>query len=348
MIPQDPVERFLDLGTGSGVAALAATRFAKSVVATDITERSAHFARFNALLNGQDIEVQVGDMYQPVRGRQFDCIATHPPYVPSFKRTAIFRDAGSSGEEILKAAILGLPEYLRPGGVFLSVSLGMDTAEQNFEVRAREWLGDGSGEFDVLFGLGDYRTSEDFAHDLARSAIEPTGSDVQKWRGLFSELHTQRMVYGALMIRRRLKPGTAAPWTERRKIDEKTDAVAYLRFFRWRERLATLSGRQEIIHSVPRLCPDLKVIVSHKVQDQTLVPFLIRFRNGGQPFPTESEVDNLIVTTAGRVDGKTKVADLFQDLKKASLLPESLSEEDFIDLVAGLIERGFLEIENGI
>src|SRR5262245_48970092 len=73
VIAQSPTASALDLGTGSGIAALVLARTVERVVATDITARAAHFASFNRLLNGAlNVEVRRGDLYEPVAGRTFD------------------------------------------------------------------------------------------------------------------------------------------------------------------------------------------------------------------------------------------------------------------------------------
>src|SRR5699024_5228937 len=46
-----PATRVLDLGTGCGIQALRAARYADHVVATDISERALAFTRMNAILN---------------------------------------------------------------------------------------------------------------------------------------------------------------------------------------------------------------------------------------------------------------------------------------------------------
>ena len=71
----------LDLGTGSGILSLDASRFSDLVVATDLNERAVAFARFNARLNGiENIEVIAGDCFAPVAGRRFDLILSNPPF----------------------------------------------------------------------------------------------------------------------------------------------------------------------------------------------------------------------------------------------------------------------------
>lgn len=71
----------LDLGTGSGILSLGASRFSEAVVATDLNKRAVACAQFNAALNGvENIEVLDGDCFAPVLGRKFDLILSNPPF----------------------------------------------------------------------------------------------------------------------------------------------------------------------------------------------------------------------------------------------------------------------------
>ncbi|MEO8284887.1 MAG: methyltransferase [Chloroflexota bacterium] len=73
----------LDVGTGSGVAAIAAALSGASrVVAVDINPAAAESARLNASryeLLGK-IDVRLGDMFEPVRGETFAMVICNPPY----------------------------------------------------------------------------------------------------------------------------------------------------------------------------------------------------------------------------------------------------------------------------
>jgi Methylase of polypeptide chain release factors len=86
------VETALDMGTGSGVQALLASRHAGRVVATDINPRALNLTAFNALLNGVgNIECRQGSFYEAVDGETFDFISTNPPFVisPDTRGTSI-------------------------------------------------------------------------------------------------------------------------------------------------------------------------------------------------------------------------------------------------------------------
>src|SRR5688572_18246060 len=70
----------LDLGTGSGIGAVFAARKGASVVAVDINPEAVRCARINALLNHVDerIDVRLGDLFEPVRGEEFDLVLFNP------------------------------------------------------------------------------------------------------------------------------------------------------------------------------------------------------------------------------------------------------------------------------
>ena len=117
-----PVESALDLGTGCGIQALHASRHARRVVATDISERALELAAFNAQLNGIDtIEFRLGSLFEPVAGERFDHIVSNPPFVitprvegvPSYE----YRDGGLVGDALVQRVIDEAADHLNPGGV---------------------------------------------------------------------------------------------------------------------------------------------------------------------------------------------------------------------------------------
>lgn len=119
----EPGQRVLDLGTGCGIHAIIAARAGADVVATDISQRALDYARFNAELNGVQIDLRRGSLLEPVAGETFDVIVSNPPFVitPSSVRDGLgtmeYRDGGADGDS-LAAQILGAAqEHLTPGGM---------------------------------------------------------------------------------------------------------------------------------------------------------------------------------------------------------------------------------------
>ena len=145
----EPVRSALDLGTGCGVLALHASRFADRVVATDISTRAIGFARFTAALSGVDrIEFRVGDLFEPVAGERFDRVISNPPFVITPRVAGVpeydYRDGGLVGDALVEAVVAGVGEVLEPGGI--AQLLG------NWEDRSRDEA-DEADEADVTDGL---------------------------------------------------------------------------------------------------------------------------------------------------------------------------------------------------
>ena len=112
-----PVAAALDVGTGTGVQALLASRHADRVVGTDPNPRALRFARFNALLNDVDsVEFREGSLFEPVGDERFDLIVSNPPFVVSPDSEYLYRDSGGPGDEISRDVVRGAAEHLAPGG----------------------------------------------------------------------------------------------------------------------------------------------------------------------------------------------------------------------------------------
>ena len=126
-----PGARVLDLGTGSGVGAIFAARWADSVVATDINPAAVRCARINALLSGleQHIEVRQGDMFGPVRADTFDVVLFNPPYYRGTPRNAL--DRAWRGIDVVERFAAELRDHLVSGGHALVV-LSTDGEEEAF------------------------------------------------------------------------------------------------------------------------------------------------------------------------------------------------------------------------
>ena len=151
VMPDSPVDRALDLGCGAAPVGLLLARAARHVVATDINPRAALFARLNAAINGvENLEVRVGDLYEPVRGERFDRVAAHPPFVarPAGARESTFVHGGTRGDELPLRVLAGASEHLAPGG--RAVVLGDWPVVDGDTVDARVRVAVGPGASDVL------------------------------------------------------------------------------------------------------------------------------------------------------------------------------------------------------
>ncbi len=113
--------RVLDLGTGSGVLAVCAARYAAEVVAVDINPAAVRCARINALLNGVEDRLTVceGDLFAPLGGRRFDLVLFNPPYFRGPPRSPL--DRAFRATDVIERFAAGLAAALAPGGKALLV-----------------------------------------------------------------------------------------------------------------------------------------------------------------------------------------------------------------------------------
>ncbi|MBZ5587485.1 MAG: methyltransferase [Acidobacteriia bacterium] len=111
-----PGSSVLDLGTGSGVAAVAAARLGARVVAVDLNPHAVRCTRINALLNHVEgrVDARVGNLFAPVAGQRFDLVLFNPPYFRGTPRDLL--DAAWRSEDVAERFAVGLAEHLAPGG----------------------------------------------------------------------------------------------------------------------------------------------------------------------------------------------------------------------------------------
>jgi HemK-related putative methylase len=115
-----PGARVLDLGTGSGIGAVAAARKSHTVTATDINPHAVRCARINVLLNGLEgrVEVRQADLFDGLADR-FDVVLFNPPYYRGTPRDAL--DQAWRSPDVLERFACQLPGVLNPGGYALVV-----------------------------------------------------------------------------------------------------------------------------------------------------------------------------------------------------------------------------------
>jgi release factor glutamine methyltransferase len=145
-----------DVGTGTGAVALAIKRYRPDaqVWATDVSEAAVALARANAGRLGLDVDVQQGDLLDPLRpdlvGR-IDLLVSNPPYVteeeyedlpPEVKAEPL--EALVGGTNVHRRLVQEASRWLAPGG-WLVVEIG---AVQGPEVAAL--AGEGLIDVEVL------------------------------------------------------------------------------------------------------------------------------------------------------------------------------------------------------
>lgn len=341
LLPKTNAEDALDLGSGTGIGALVLSRTNRIAVATDITARAAQFAAFNRVLNNREnVEVLRGDLYEPVSGRTFDRIVTHPPYVPSIGMVTVWRDGGATGESLVTKIIEGLPTYLRPGGIFCCVTQGLDTEEGRFEQRARGWLKESASEFDVVFASEHDRTPQRVL-DLLAGKGTLGDSGLRELQAEFERAKILNVPYGALFMRRAGSKAGHSPWTARKRLSDETDGLDVEATFAKHDEMSDLGFNDNLVNVSPQLAPRLELKVTYVVDDGSLAPARYLFETD-KPFSLRVEFDDWMVPLVTRFNGTLTVAEVYEEARSKEAIPEEFRLEDLTALVSRAVEGGLL------
>jgi SAM-dependent methyltransferase len=343
-LPRRPCKAFLELCSGTGVAAIfAAKNFARESWAVDIGPRCTEYAEFNRRLNATlNVTALTGDMYQPVRGLRFDFIAAHPPYVPSLAQAAQYADGGPDGEQLTRRVIAGLPEFLAPGGVCYCMTLGTHRKDAPFEERVRRWLGEAHDEFDVAFFQRRRIPLTEFAFDDAVKHRSGKAR-VEAWTKLFEQQQVEEMVLGLVVVERRTAPGKA--FTARRYVGDFTTREE----IEWQlvlERRAAGDGfPAELRAARMSAARDLNLLMQYRLEAGSLVPRDLRLEIEF-PFLARSVVPPWVAAMLSFCDGSITPARLLQVCREKGLLQVEVPEAEFLLFLKKLVLDGFLEMDS--
>jgi methylase of polypeptide subunit release factors len=342
-MPDSPCGDFLDLCSGTGVAALsAAKRFARRAWACDIAERSTLFAEFNARLNGlENVTTVTGDLYEPVSGMQFDRIAAHPPYVPVLRPKYIYHDGGEDGESISRRIVAFLPRYLKPGGLLYMVTSATDRLDAPLEKRIREWLGEQQSEFDIAVVPRTLYRPEEFSMNASVNSSTPR-EDLKRFRGIFERDRVEQLVNGTIIVQRR---SDARPvFTVRRQASRRTTLDAIQEMLAWETTAVSPDAANRILESRARCNPETELHVSHKMTEEGWSVAQYRLQTS-YPFAMDATTDAWAPFLVGVCDGSRTLREHFEDLKSQGALPATAVADEFARAVAVLVSGGFILLE---
>ena len=110
--------KVLDIGTGSGILAIAAKNKCKEIMAVDINPEAV------ALVQKKGIKAIESDLFSEVEGK-FDTIIFNPPYLPEDDRedeeSKKITTGGKNGNELIERFLKQAKNYLQKEGIILIV-----------------------------------------------------------------------------------------------------------------------------------------------------------------------------------------------------------------------------------
>ena len=344
-LPSTPCDRLLDLGSGTGVAALYAARhYASHAWAVDLTERSTRVCEFNARLNGIDNNTALqGDLYNPVADLTFDRIVAHPPYMPTENNQLIFRDGGEDGEFLTRKIIAGLPRHLAPGGRLHCRTLATDRKELPVQRRFRATLGEQHDEFDVAVVTNmSIPPARYYFRMITSGGLTPAGLSQQI--ASFESIGVESVLITFITIERHTENVPAI--TARRHLEQgrvpDPEAVDWL--LRWERALVRDQQLNDQLRaSMPTVSPRAKIQLDHQMIDGRL-----RARgctvSAGRPFNFILESSPGLVLVIGACTGTRTVDQLHAEMKTVGAIPPETPIDEFLQFVRTLIGGGILEV----
>ncbi|KZX17450.1 HemK2/MTQ2 family protein methyltransferase [Methanobrevibacter filiformis] len=116
-------DKVLEIGTGSGLIAMHASKIVKTVIATDISYDALCLADKNFKANNiQNITLKFGNLFEPVKNEKFDVILFNTPYLPTSSDEVLEDnlnyafDGGVDGRKIIDPFLNQVKNHLNHGG----------------------------------------------------------------------------------------------------------------------------------------------------------------------------------------------------------------------------------------
>jgi hypothetical protein len=332
-----PVGAALDVGTGCGVQALELSAHARSVTATDLTERALQFAATTAALNGLSWELLAGDLIAPVAGRRFDLVVSNPPFVvgPGASRYA-YRDSGRAGDALCAELATAAPAVLTDGGVLQYLANWLHVTGEDWHERVAAWVPPGCDAWIVQREVSD---PVEYVNLWLRDASEPNdAARAEAWLDWFDANAIEAVGFGLVTIRH---SGHADPVVRVEDLRQGVAAAFGDQIGAWFDRQDWLSAHPDLLdHSFVRA--EKLTLTQEALHDG--VDWAVQRQVLTQPegLRWAEAVDPVALALVSGADGTVAMRDQLAVLASAFDTAEPVLAAMARPVVAHLVERGFL------
>ena len=147
----------LEIGTGSGIVAMYASRLTDKITVTDINFDACQLAEKNFKDNCiENIEILFGNLFEPVKNRKFDVILFNTPYLPTEDDEVIDDtinyafDGGLNGRKVIDMFLNEVGNHLNDGGIVQMIQSSLSGNQETLD------------RFDELGFIAEIKASEHF------------------------------------------------------------------------------------------------------------------------------------------------------------------------------------------
>ena len=130
----------LEIGTGSGIVAMYASRLTDNITVTDINFDACELARKNFEDNGiENIEILFGNLFEPVKNRKFDVMLFNTPYLPTEEDEVLDDtinyafDGGLNGRKVIDLFLNEVGNHLNDNGIVQIIQSSLSGNEETLE-----------------------------------------------------------------------------------------------------------------------------------------------------------------------------------------------------------------------
>ncbi|SNR54173.1 Methyltransferase small domain-containing protein [Haloechinothrix alba] len=339
---RSPVGSLCDIGTGSGVQALHASRHARSITATDVSPRALALAEGTFLLNQVDVELLRGAWFSPVARRRFDRIVCNPPFVVGPARVDYtYRDSGLAGDEASALVVRQLPSFLAEGGTGHVLGAWLHTAEHDWEERVRGWLPPGTDAWFVQRDVADpplYVGT--WIRDAGIDPASPEGRRIARdWLDWFASAGVEGIGFGFVTLRRIDEADRPTVVCEdlRHAYDDPLGAEAQ----DWLRRVDWLRTQPDLCAATYTVPPTVVLEQINTQGESGWEPRIRRLHRTDGP-GWQHELDELASALLAGCQGHLPLADLLDLLAAAHGEPTDALVETALPIVRELVLHGML------
>jgi methylase of polypeptide subunit release factors len=340
---RSPVETALDVGTGSGVQAILASRHSGRVIASDVNERALRFGAFNAALNSVgNVEWRAGSFFEPAAGERFGLVTSNPPYVISPETAFLFRDGGLEGDGVSRLVVGAAPAHIEEGGFATVLVSWTHGPAEDWSGPLRDWVAENGCDAWLLHhGTADPLThTERWNRPLARDE-QAFGKVLDRWLAYFERLGIEGIAYGAVILRRR---SDGPNWVRADELpgDRLRPASAHiLRVFDAADYLIQLGDAADLLDDAFALAPaarlEQRLVLEHGEWTPAEVTLAL---DEGLCF--DARIGGGTAALLAALDGRRPLRAVVDELAAAGGLDRDSVARDAIGAVSGMVGTGFL------
>lgn len=332
----------LDLGTGSGVLSLDASRFSDVVVGTDLNHRAVSCARFNATLNGvENCEFLAGDCFEPVRDRKFDLILSNPPFFITPKTDYLFCDNSMELDGLCRRLVKEATAYLNEDGYMEMLCEWAQVKDQGWEERIAEWL-DGTG-CDAWVMKGLTQDPGEYAQHRIRETSIDLSSDAESYRGYMNYYRHRGVeaIHDGLVVLRRREGQNFFRIEEVPKNASGNLGELVLSTFAAHDLLRECDSDDSLMAIRPRLADSVRLEQVCAPRDGAWHAESVTLlqRSG---FLLKIDIQPLVAEFLSGCDGTRTAGQLVQEFAQRANAPLEKVQPECLGMIRKLTQRGFL------